>query len=218
MQKKCNINSNCQANIVIKIILVVGLLITIMSLYFWLSFDIPQKPLAGKGGEDNIDVQIGGNFELTDQDGKTFNSDNLKGKLSLIYFGFTYCPDICPTSLQKLTEVINTLDKYKIDVEFVFITVDPQRDTPAVLKEYLKHFNSKFIGLTGNEQQIKEVADKFKVYYAKANDGENYMIDHSSFSYLMDQQGKYIKHFYLNSSAQEIIDFIRVKQQNQKRY
>ncbi|UCM85991.1 MAG: SCO family protein [Rickettsia endosymbiont of Culicoides impunctatus] len=208
-----------QSNIIIGIIIAVGLLITIVSFYLWLSFDTPQKPLAGRGGGYNDDVQIGGKFELTDQDGNIFNSDSLKGKLSLIYFGFTYCPDICPTSLQKIMEVINTLDKYKIDVEFVFITIDPKRDTSVVLKEYLKHFNSKFIGLTGNEQQIKEVADKFKVYYAKIDtNSEDYMLDHSSFVYLMDRQGKYVKHFYLDSSAQEIIEFIRIMEQNQKRY
>ncbi|WP_425362639.1 SCO family protein [Candidatus Tisiphia endosymbiont of Hybos culiciformis] len=208
-----------QPNIIIGIIVAVGLLITIMSLYLWLSVDTPQKPLAGRGRGYNDDVQIGGKFELTDQDDKIFNSDSLKGKLSLIYFGFTYCPDICPTSLQKITEVINTLDKYKIDVEFVFITVDPKRDSSDILKEYLKHFNPKFIGLTGSEQQIKEVADKFKVYYAKIdNNNEDYMLDHSSFVYLMDKQGKYVKHFYLNSSAQEIIEFIRIMEQNPKKY
>ncbi|MCC8371522.1 MAG: SCO family protein [Rickettsia endosymbiont of Pseudomimeciton antennatum] len=213
MQKKC------QANIIIGTIIAVGLLITIMSFYLWLSADTPQKPLAGRGGGYNDDVQIGGKFELTDQDGKIFNSDSLKGKLSLIYFGFTYCPDICPTSLQKITEVVNTLDKYKIAVEFVFITIDPERDSSDVLKEYLKHFNSKFIGLTGNDRQIKEVADKFKVYYAKIDtNSEDYMLDHSSFVYLMDRQGKYVKHFYLDSSAQEIIEFIRIMEQHQKRY
>ncbi|MDR0296836.1 MAG: SCO family protein [Rickettsia sp.] len=213
MQKKRH------ANIIIGTIIVVGLLITIMSLYLWLSVDTSQKPLAGRGGGYNDDVQIGGKFELTEQDGKIFNSDSLKGKLSLIYFGFTYCPDICPTSLQKITEVINTLDKYKIAVEFVFITIDPERDTSDVLKEYLKHFNPKFIGLAGSKQQIKEVADKFKVYYAKIDtNSEDYMLDHSSFVYLMDRQGKYVKHFYLNSSAQEIIEFIRIMEQNQKRY
>ncbi|MDN3030417.1 MAG: SCO family protein [Candidatus Tisiphia sp.] len=206
-----------QANVIIGIIITLGLLITITSFYLWLSFETPQKPLAGRGRGYNDDVQIGGKFELTDQDDKIFNSDNLKGKLSLIYFGFTYCPDICPTSLQKIMEVINTLDKYKIDVEFVFITIDPKRDSSDVIKEYLKHFNSKFIGLTGSEQQIKEVADKFKVYYAKIDtNSEDYMLDHSSFVYLMDRQGKYVKHFYLNSSAQEIIEFIRVMEQQKK--
>lgn len=202
-----------QANI-LKIIIIIASAIGIVSLYLLLSIESPKKPLAGQGEMyDNDQVQIGGDFELIDQDGKIFNSNSLKGKLSLIYFGFTYCPDICPTSLQKITEVINSLDKYGVNVTPVFITIDPRRDTPVVLKEYLKHFSPKFIGLTGSTEQIKETADKFKVYYVVANhdsDKSSYMIDHSSFVYLMDAEGKYLKHFYLDSPSNEIIDFLRV--------
>ncbi|WP_341793019.1 MULTISPECIES: SCO family protein [unclassified Rickettsia] len=209
-------NKQKQTNI-IKIIIGIGLVIGVISLYLLLSIEMPKKPLAGQGNMygnmHDGEVQIGGNFELIDQGGKIFNSNSLKGKLSLIYFGFTYCPDICPTSLQKITEVVNSLDKYDVDVTPVFITIDPRRDTPVVLKEYLKHFSPKFIGLTGSEEQIKETADKFKVYYAVANhdsDKSSYMIDHSSFVYLMDAEGKYLKHFYLDSPPNEIIDFLRV--------
>lgn len=202
-----------QANI-LKIIIIIASAIGVVSLYLLLSIESPKKPLAGQGEMyDNDQVQIGGDFELIDQDGKIFNSNSLKGKLSLIYFGFTYCPDICPTSLQKITEVINSLDKYGVNVTPVFITIDPRRDTPVVLKEYLKHFSPKFIGLTGSTEQIKETADKFKVYYAVANpdsDKSSYMIDHSSFVYLMDAEGKYLKHFYLDSPSNEIIDFLRL--------
>jgi protein SCO1/2 len=175
----------------------------------------PQKPLAGHGDEIKNDVRIGGKFELTDQDGNSFNSENLMGKLSLIYFGFTYCPDICPTSLQKLTQVLNALDKYNIDVTPVFITIDPERDTVKVLKEYLAHFHRKLIGLTGTVDQTKKTAELFKVYYAKASDSvnNNYMLDHSSFVYLLDKKGKYLKHFYMNSTAEEIIEFIRINSQ-----
>jgi protein SCO1/2 len=138
----------------------------------------------------------------------------LHGKLSLIYFGFTYCPDICPTSLQKLSAVIQTLDKYQIDVTPVFITIDPSRDTPALLKEYLGHFHAKFIGLTGTEEQIREVADLFKVFYARAKDAAatkgNYMLDHSSFIYLMDKNGRYMKHFYMSTTEEEMIEYIRI--------
>lgn len=199
------------SNIVIKIIIMLGLLVAVTSLYLLLSIEIPPKPLAGEGEQHKDDVQIGGDFQLIDQNGKVFTSDQLEGKLSLIYFGFTYCPDICPTSLQKILEVYNTLQKYNINIQFVFITIDPARDTPQVLKQYLGHYNTNFIGLTGSEKQIKEVADKFKVYYAKVdNDDHKYMMDHSSFIYLMNQEGKYIKHFYFNSGPQDIIDYVRL--------
>ncbi|MFY9590010.1 SCO family protein [Rickettsia endosymbiont of Halotydeus destructor] len=208
-----------QTNI-IKIIIGIGLAIGVISLYLLLSIEMPKKPLAGQGDMYNDDVQIGGDFKLTDQDGKIFNSDSLKGNLRLIYFGFTYCPDICPASLQKIAEVVNTLSKYGIEITPVFITIDPERDTSTVLKEYLKQFHSKFIGLTGSKEKIREVADEFKVYYAIANPGSDkagYMIDHSSFVYLMSENGKYLKHFYLDSSSSEIIEFLRVmNSQNRK--
>lgn len=199
---------------IIKIIITIGLAVGIISLYLLFSIDTPTKPISGNGNMVKENVQIGGDFILIDQDGKTFNSASLKGKLSLIYFGFTYCPDICPTTLQKLAEVLKTLDKYKIDVTPVFITIDPERDNIRVLKEYLAHFHNKIIGLTGSAAKIKEAADKFKVYYARADTQNHrtneYMIDHSSFIYLMDKNGKYMKHFYMNASPQEIIEFIRI--------
>jgi protein SCO1/2 len=207
------------SNKFIRVIIFLGLAIAIISLYLLFGIEEPKKPMVGHGTMHTGDADIGGNFELIDQDGKPFNSESLKGKISLIYFGFTYCPDICPTSLQKLTEVMNTLDKYNIPANSVFITIDPKRDTQAVLQEYLKHFHHKFIGLTGTPEQVKAVADKFKVYYAIAatntkNDDVHYMIDHSSFIYLMDKKGKYLKHFYMNSSPEEIVEFIRTNCRN----
>ncbi|MGI4752518.1 MAG: SCO family protein [Janthinobacterium lividum] len=201
-----------QSNI-IKIIIGVSLLIGVGALYLLLSLKTPDKPLAGQVNIYEDNAEIGGDFELIDQNCELFNSDELKGKLSLIYFGFTSCPDICPTSLNKITKAVEILSENKIDIVPVFITIDPSRDTPAVLKEYLKHFHPKFIGLTGDEKQIREVADKFKVYYAKAaseNDNDqDYMLDHSSFTYLMDKNGKYLKHFYLDSAPSEIMEFLK---------
>ncbi|MCC8370505.1 MAG: SCO family protein [Rickettsia endosymbiont of Stiretrus anchorago] len=198
---------------VIKIIIGVSLLIGVGALYLLLSLKTPDKPLAGQVNIYEDNAEIGGDFELIDQNGELFSSDELKGKLSLIYFGFTSCPDICPTSLNKITKAVEILSENKIDIVPVFITIDPSRDTPAVLKEYLKHFHPKFIGLTGDEKQIREVADKFKVYYAKAaseNDNDqDYMLDHSSFTYLMDKNGKYLKHFYLDSAPSEIMEFLK---------
>ena len=196
-----------------RIVIIFSIIIAALSMYILLTTDLSDKPISGRGGADQ-QAQVGGDFTLTDQDGEIFSSDRMKGKLSLVYFGFTFCPDICPTSLQKLTNILTTLDKYQIDVLPIFITIDPARDTSALLKEYLGHFHPKFIGLTGTEEEIKKVADLYKVFYAiaESHDKEDgkYMLDHSSFVYLMDKNGKYMKHFYMNSTLEEIIDYIRV--------
>ncbi len=199
-----------------KIIIALSAIIAAISLYILIAIELPDKPLAGQGGAPNEEALIGGEFTLTDHNGNKFNNNMMQGKLSLVYFGFTFCPDICPTSLQKLTNVLTTLDKYNIDVLPIFITVDPSRDTQELLKEYLGHFHPKFLGLTGTEEKIREVADLYKVFYAKAEGadkaGDKYMLDHSSFVYLMDKNGKYLKHFYMTSKAEEIIEFIRTHQ------
>ena len=98
-----------------KIILALSAIIAAISLYILVAIELPDKPLAGQGGAPSEEALIGGKFTLTDHNGNEFNSDTMKGKLSLVYFGFTFCPDICPTSLQKLTNVLSTLDKYQIE-------------------------------------------------------------------------------------------------------
>jgi len=197
-----------------KLIIALSLVIAGLSLYILLAFDLPDKPLAGQGSNIDESIAIGGEFTLTDHNGEIFNSNMMKGRLSLVYFGFTFCPDICPTSLQKLTDVLSTLDKYKIDILPIFITVDPARDKPQLIKEYLSHFHPNLIGLTGSDKDIRKVADMYKVYYAISQDstdaGDKYMLDHSSFVYLMDKNGKYMKHFYMSSTPEEIIEYIRV--------
>lgn len=207
---------NNNSNRVSRIIIFLSIIIAAISAYILLTTELADKPLAGHGDNLKGSSDIGGDFVLTDQNGEQFSSDQMKGRISLVYFGFTYCPDICPTSLQKLNFVIDTLEKYKIDILPIFISVDPNRDTPELLKEYLGHFNSKIIGLSGTEKQIREVADAYKVYYGIAQDRDtsdnHYMIDHSSFVYLMNKKGEYVKHFYLTSPAEEIIEFIRVNQ------
>lgn len=151
-------------------------------------------------------------FTLTDQFGNKFDSQNLKGKLTLVYFGFTFCPDICPNSLSKIVEIISTCKKYAIDLTTIFITIDPARDTSANLLSYLQFFDADIIGLTGSPEEIKTAANIFKVYYAKDKDADvaNYMLNHSSFIYLIDKNGKLAKLFSFEEKPQEIIEFIRV--------
>ncbi len=205
-----------KGQITTKIIIIFSLVIFLISVSIIYFLRAQPKPLAGQNETlTNSEVPIGGDFTgFFDQNGQPFSSDNLKGKLSLVYFGFTYCPDVCPTTLNKLSYVIDVLTKYYIDINPVFVTIDPERDTEIVLKEYLGHFHSKFIGLRANLTKTKELADIYKVFYMKApsenNDPTKYMMDHSSFCYLMNKNGKYLKHFTLNTPAEEIIEYIRI--------
>ncbi len=163
----------------------------------WIGWD------AVRGGGPSI----GGPFTLIDQDGRTITSDSLKGKPTLIYFGFTYCPDVCPTSLLLMETAVEQLgpDATK-KVNLVFITVDPERDTPALLKGYVPNFGPTFIGLTGTPQQVADVARAFRVYYQKVpgKDGGPYLMDHSSIVYLLDRNGRFVTHFTHEAKADAI--------------
>ena len=150
---------------------------------------------------------IGGPFTLTDQNGRTVSSDSLKGKPTLIYFGYTYCPDVCPTSLLLME---NAVEKVGPDadkkVNMVFITIDPERDTSKLLKGYVENFGTTFIGLTGTPQQIADVARAYRVYVQKVpgKDGAPYLMDHSSIVYVLDRNGRFVTHFTHEAKAEQI--------------
>ena len=140
---------------------------------------------------------IGGPFTLTDQDGKTVRDTDFHGKYLLVYFGYTYCPDLCPTGLESIARTLDELGADAKKVQPVFITVDPARDTPAKLKEYVASFHPDIIALTGTPEQIAAVARAYQVYYAKGEivDEGEYIMDHSTLIYLMDPYGKFITTF-----------------------
>src|SRR5262245_51627757 len=137
---------------------------------------------------------IGGPFTLTDQHGRRRTDADFRGRLMLVYFGFTYCPDICPTDLQAMSLAIDRLGAAGEAVQPLFITVDPERDTPEHLADYVTMFHPRLIALTGDAAAIREAARAFRVYYAKAPtaDGGDYTVDHSGFIYLLDGAGKYV--------------------------
>ncbi len=153
---------------------------------------------------------VGGPFKLTDQDGKIRSEKDFAGKYKLIYFGFTSCPAICPTELQKTAEAYKELsDSQKDQIQMIFITVDPERDTSKVLKKYVGLFDPSMVGLTGTPEQIEAVKREFKVYAAKVPDGDDYTIDHSSFIYFMSPDDTLITLFKTQQTATEMEDFIR---------
>ena len=136
---------------------------------------------------------VGGPFRLTDQDGRRVDEHILKGKWSLVFFGFTYCPEACPTTLATYGAALEQLGPKARNVQVVFISVDPQRDTPAALKAYLSSaaFPRRTIGLTGSPAEVAAAAKAYKVYYQKSGNGPDYTVDHSTLTYLIDPRGRF---------------------------
>src|SRR5471030_1831116 len=132
---------------------------------------------------------IGGSFTLTDQTGKQRNDTEFRGKLMVVYFGYTYCPDVCPTDLMAITQALDALGPVAEGIQPVFITIDPERDT-KVLADYVSAFHRSFIGLTGSAEEIRRVANLYKAFYARVQDQQSgdYSIDHTGVIYLMGRR------------------------------
>jgi protein SCO1/2 len=164
------------------------------------------SPETGSG-----EALVGGAFQLTDQDGNAVTEQTYKGKLMLIYFGFTYCPDACPTALGVMDAALDKLDVAAERVVPILITVDPERDTPPVLKDYVSNFHPRMVGLTGTPEQIAKVAKAYRVFYQKASGatGGDYLMDHTLLIYLMDGEGKYLANFTASATPDDIAAKIR---------
>lgn len=150
--------------------------------------------------------QIGGPFHLIDDNGNLFTEKDLLGKFSILYFGFTKCPDVCPEELEILAEVLRTTNKDEKRIQPIFVTCDPARDTPEILKEYLSDFHPDIIGLTGTYDEIKNMCKEYRVYFSTPPDlkpGDDYLVDHSIFFYLMDPEGNFIDVLGRNYNAKE---------------
>lgn len=136
---------------------------------------------------------VGGPFQLVNQDGQAVDQTLLEGKWSLVFFGFTYCPDFCPTTLTMLEATKQRMGDKAKDLQIVFVSVDPQRDTPQAMKDYLSSdgFPQGVVGLTGTPEQVKAAADAYRAYYQKVGEGEDYTMNHSLTIYLMGPDGKF---------------------------
>jgi protein SCO1/2 len=147
---------------------------------------------------------IGGPFQLTDQHGKAVTDKNLKGKPTLIFFGYTHCPDVCPTSLFEISEVLRAMGKDADKVNAVFISVDPERDTQAAMKDYLSSFDPHLEGLSGDPAETAKVITSYRVYAKKVptKDGD-YTMDHTALIYLMDRDGRFVSPFNLKRAPEE---------------
>lgn len=161
--------------------------------------------------EGQGEAQVGGDFALTNQNGKVTHASDFHGRIMLVFFGFTRCPDICPVTVGMMSKAMGLLGAQADSVAPIFISVDPERDTPAVLKDYLSNFDKRMVGLTGTPEQIKQITDAYKVYFAKSPlpQGTDYMVDHSAFIYMMSKDGKFVRLFQNNTDAAEIARVVK---------
>jgi cytochrome oxidase Cu insertion factor (SCO1/SenC/PrrC family) len=174
------------------------------------------QPQSERSASELMDVlmwnrePVGGPFALVDHTGLPRSDAHFRGKLMLVYFGFTFCPDVCPTDLQAIGQAMERLGAAAESVQPLFVTLDPERDTTQRLASYVTFFHPRLIGLTGDAKAIGQAAKAYKVYYAKvATSGGSYTVDHSGYVYLMDRDGKYLGFFPPGSPPERMADVIQ---------
>jgi protein SCO1 len=184
---------------------VVGFLIGALAGAALLLLRTPEAPRVETSGT----AQIGGPFALVGEGGKTVTDRDFRGRYMLVFFGFTHCPDICPAELQVVAEALGRLGDKAAKVVPIFITLDPERDSPQAMADYVKSFGPNFVGLTGSPEAIAAAAKAYRVAYTKienkASPGE-YSLDHSALVYLMDPGGKYLAHFPYGMGADQLAE------------
>ena len=166
-------------------------------------------PQGGQPVQSSGTALVGGPFSLVGTDGKPVTDRDFRGRYMLIFFGFTHCPDICPAELQVIAQALEQLGDKAKNVVPIFITLDPERDTPEAMGSYVKSFGPNFVGLTGSPEAIAAAAKAYRVSYAKVEDKESaadYGVDHSALVYLMDPEGRYVTHFSFGLSADQMAE------------
>lgn len=168
-----------------------------------------EKFFGQSGSTTSGKALIGGPFALTDQTGKKVTDQDFRGRYMLVFFGFTNCPDICPAGLQLISAALDKLGTKAANVTPIFVSVDPERDTPEKLGTYVKNFSDRIVGLTGTPEEIAAVARAYRVFYEKtANEGKpsDYGMNHTSIIYLMGPDGTYVAHFTPMTSVEQMVE------------
>ncbi len=187
-------------------VIVVGFLIGALTGVTMLFLSQPQGPARVQTSGKAL---VGGPFKLIDQSGKDVTDRDFRGRHMLVFFGFTHCPDICPAELQVMSAALDQLGDEAHKVVPIFITLDPERDTQAAIADYVKHFGSNFVGLTGSPEAVAAAAKAYRVAYAKVEiqgAADGYTVDHSALVYLMDTDGEYVTHFVYGTSADKMAE------------
>lgn len=169
--------------------------------------DARQAIFSAPGPQTTGKALVGGPFTLTDESGERVTDKDFRGRYTLVFFGFTGCPDICPASLQLIAAVLDNLGAKADRITPIFISVDPERDTPQKLAEYTNAFDPRIVGLTGTPEEVAAVAKAYKVYYKKVPNADspgNYGMDHTSILYVMGPDGSYLTHFTPTTSVDDM--------------
>lgn len=163
-----------------------------------------------QSGQNNVNGTnlVGGPFTLVDQDGNEVTDKSYQDKIKIVYFGYTYCPDICPTGLSVISGALDILGEKADKIKPLFVTVDPKRDTLEMLADYQQHFHPNFSYLTGSTKQIASIAKLYKVYFKKTTQTGDYLIDHSAITYIMSPSGGYLTHFGPEATPEQIANFL----------
>lgn len=189
---KHEMNNSIKSN-KISIRILISVVLLLVAAGVWSAYLLKDKtPTAS----ENSRALIGGPFNLTNHLNEAVTEQDFMGHYMMVYFGYTYCPDICPMDLQIMTDALHLLDpSISSQIKPVFVTVDPERDTTEIMAEYIEYFHENLIGLTGTVEQIEAVKSEYRVFAAKADNTENYIVDHTAYTYLMDEEGVLLKHF-----------------------
>lgn len=205
-----------------KFVVVLGVTILAFGVFFAERHGLNLTPPAFAQEVRNVAAAdaIGGPFTLVDQNGITRTDADFRGRYMLIYFGYTYCPDICPTALMRNSDALDILGEQAESVVPIFISVDWQRDTPETIRNYVGFFHPRLVGLTGTEEQMDNVAKAYRVYYSRMQlrgaDEDEYVMDHSSVTYLMGPDGRFLSHFLDDVTPEAMAERIRGFLQKQR--
>lgn len=186
--------------------IIASIVLVIVAIMVWTTYlTKDDTPTAA----ENSRALIGGPFTLTNHMGQPVTDQDFLGKYMIVYFGYTYCPDVCPMDLQIMTDALHYLSPEQAEkINPVFVSVDPDRDTVNVMAEYVGYFHENLIGLTGTPEQIDNIKKEYRVYAAKQEGSEDYLVDHTAYIYLMDRNGTLLKHFNHGEDPQKMADQI----------
>jgi protein SCO1/2 len=187
--------------------IILAIVVILSAVYFYMKGAASPPPTPGVNTSSS-GPSIGGPFALVDQDGKRVTDQDFRGRFMLVYFGYTHCPDQCPLGLETLTKALEEMPAEAAGkVQPLFVTVDPERDTPAVMKDYVANVYPRLIGLTGSPDEVTGVVKSYRMYVKKNEPekaGGDYLVDHTAFTFLMGKDGRYLAHFSAGTTAEEM--------------